>query len=31
MQRRGKHLAQFADLPESIRSVHERITAEFGQ
>lgn len=31
MQRRGEHLAQFADLPESIRSVHERITAEFGQ
>ena len=31
MRRRGEHLAQFADLPECIRSVHERITAEFGQ
>ncbi|MCJ7710061.1 MAG: phosphoenolpyruvate carboxykinase (GTP) [Chloroflexi bacterium] len=31
MQRRGEHLAQFTDLPESIRSVHERITAEFDQ
>ncbi len=31
MRRRGEHLAQFADLPESIRSVHERITAELGQ
>jgi phosphoenolpyruvate carboxykinase (GTP) len=30
MQHRSEHLAQFPDLPESIRAVHERITAEFG-
>jgi phosphoenolpyruvate carboxykinase (GTP) len=31
MRRRGEHLAQFVDLPESIRSVHERITAELAE
>ena len=30
MRRRGEHLAQFLDLPEPIRAVHERITAELG-
>jgi hypothetical protein len=30
MQHRSEHLAQFPDLPESIRAVHERITAELG-
>ncbi len=30
MQHRSEHLAQFPDLPERIRAVHERITAELG-
>lgn len=30
LQRRGEHLAQFADLPEAIGAVHERIAGELG-
>lgn len=29
MQHRGEHLAQFPNLPEGIRAVHERITTQF--